>query len=148
MAGKSESAFNLRLVIRPRETCGTLRHSEHAHLLSNIEKPALPNLGSMFPFWIPTGDLVCQLEATSRKVACRLFVASLQSTSLFVSQAEGEGAPLARCTWAVPAQHGGHGPGGGESHTGLQSGRRSSAGRPGLGSIFFCRLAKALKQPH
>ncbi len=111
MAGKSESAFNLRLVIWPRETCGPLRHSEHARLLSNIEKLALPILGSMLPFWIPTGDLVCQLEATSKKVACRLFVASLQSTSLVVSQAEGEG-PAGRCTRAVPAQHGGHRPGG------------------------------------
>jgi hypothetical protein len=62
-------------------------------LLSNIEKLALPILCSMLPFWIPTGDLVCQLEATSRKVACRLFVASPQSTSFVVSQAEGEGAP-------------------------------------------------------
>jgi hypothetical protein len=42
----------------------TLRHSEHAHLPSNIEKLTLPILGSMFPFWIPTGDLVCQLEPT------------------------------------------------------------------------------------
>ena len=42
-----------------------LRHSEHAHLLSDIEKLTLPILGSMFPFWSPTGDLVCQLEATS-----------------------------------------------------------------------------------
>ena len=42
-----------------------LRHSEHAHLLSDIEKLSLPILGSLFPFWIPTGDLVCQLEATS-----------------------------------------------------------------------------------
>ncbi len=44
-----------------------LRHSEHAHLLSDIEKLTLPTgiLGSLFPFWSPTGDLVCQLEATS-----------------------------------------------------------------------------------
>jgi hypothetical protein len=46
-------------------TPNALRHSEHAHLLSDIEKLTLPILGSMFPFWIPTGDLVCQLEATS-----------------------------------------------------------------------------------
>ena len=37
-----------------------LRHYEHAHLLSNIEKPQLPILGSMFPFWNPTADLICQ----------------------------------------------------------------------------------------
>ena len=42
-----------------------LRHSEHAHLLSDIEKLTLPILGTMFPFWSPTEDLVCQLEATS-----------------------------------------------------------------------------------
>jgi hypothetical protein len=43
-----------------------LRHSKHAHLLSNIEKLTLRILGSLFrvPFWIPTGDLVCQLETT------------------------------------------------------------------------------------
>ena len=44
-----------------------LRHSEHAHLLSDIEKLTLPILGSVFPFWSPTGDLVCRLEPTSRK---------------------------------------------------------------------------------
>ncbi len=48
----------------------TLRHSEHAHLLSDIaaaEKLTLPIWGSLFPFWTrsPTGDLVCQLETTS-----------------------------------------------------------------------------------
>ena len=42
-----------------------LRHSEHAHLLSDIEKLTRPILGTMFPFWSPTEDLVCQLEATS-----------------------------------------------------------------------------------
>ncbi len=36
---------------------------EHAHLVSDIEK--LPIWGSLFPFWSPTGDLVCQLETTS-----------------------------------------------------------------------------------
>ena len=30
-----------------------LRHYELAHLLSNIEKPPLPILGSMLPFWNP-----------------------------------------------------------------------------------------------
>jgi hypothetical protein len=49
----------------PEQSHQPLRHSEHAHLLSNIEKPTLPIWGSLFPFWIPTGDLVCQLEATS-----------------------------------------------------------------------------------
>jgi hypothetical protein len=33
--------------------------------MSDIEKLTLPILGSLFPFWSPTGDLVCQLEATS-----------------------------------------------------------------------------------
>jgi hypothetical protein len=49
-----------------KDSDSTLRHSEHhdAHLLSNIEKLTLPILGSMFPFWIPTGYLVCQLETT------------------------------------------------------------------------------------
>ncbi len=95
-----------------------LRHSEHAaHLLSNIEKPALPILGSMFPFWIPTGDWVCQLEATSTQD-------SLSGVCCFPSidvlrhqpgprRVRGPRAPLARCTWVVPAQlqghhHGGH----------------------------------------
>ena len=43
----------------------SLRHSEHAHLLSDIEKLTLPILGSLFPFWSSTGDLVCRLEPTS-----------------------------------------------------------------------------------
>ncbi len=42
-----------------------LRYSEHAHLLSDIEKLTLPILGSLFPFWSPTGDSVCRLEPTS-----------------------------------------------------------------------------------
>ena len=50
-----------------------LRHYEHVHLLSNIEKLPLPILG-MLPFWNPTGDLVHQLEPTS---ASRLFVVPL-----------------------------------------------------------------------
>ena len=41
-----------RLHVRPSDT---LRHYEHAHLLSNIEKLPLPIWGSMFPFWNPTG---------------------------------------------------------------------------------------------
>ncbi len=61
----SESMKQTRLLPNnPREVT-PLRHSEHAHLLSDIEKLTLPILGSLFPFWIPTGDLVCQLEATS-----------------------------------------------------------------------------------
>ncbi len=48
---------------------GLALHSEHAHLLSDIERLPLPISGSLFPFWSPTGDLVrhwqCQLEATS-----------------------------------------------------------------------------------
>ena len=49
----------------PSRFNATLRHSEHAHLLSDIEKLTLPILGSLFPFWSPTGDLVCRLEPTS-----------------------------------------------------------------------------------
>ena len=56
---------NLRLGSMGAAPAGALRHSEHAHLLSDIEKLTLPILGTMFPFWSPTGDLVCQLEATS-----------------------------------------------------------------------------------
>ena len=69
-----------------------LRHSEHAHLLSNIEKLPLPILGSMFPFWNPTGVFL-QSVAHVEKDKPSLFVASLQSTSFVVSPAEGEGAP-------------------------------------------------------
>ncbi len=58
-----------------------LRHSEHAHPLSDIEKPALPILGSMFPFWNPTGDLVCQLEATSTSTLDSLSVVCSSSQS-------------------------------------------------------------------
>ncbi len=47
------------------DTPAALRHSEHAHLLSDIEKLTLPILGSLFPFWSPTEDLVCRLEPTS-----------------------------------------------------------------------------------
>ena len=69
-----------------------MRHSEHAHLLSNIEKLPLPILGSMFPFWNPTGVFL-QSVAHAEKDRPSLFVASLQSTSFVVSPAEGEGAP-------------------------------------------------------
>ena len=69
-----------------------MRHSEHAHLLSNIEKFPLPILGSMFPFWNPTGVFL-QSVAHVEKDKPSLFVASLQSTSFVVSPAEGEGAP-------------------------------------------------------
>jgi hypothetical protein len=69
-----------------------LRHNEHAHLLSNIEKLPLPILGSMFPFWNPTGVFL-QSAAHVEKDSLSLFVASLQSTSFVVSHAEGEGAP-------------------------------------------------------
>ena len=69
-----------------------MRHSEHAHLLSNIEKLPLPILGSMFPFWNPTGVFL-QSVAHVEKDKPSLFVASLQSTSFVVSPAEGEGAP-------------------------------------------------------
>ena len=110
-----------------------------------------------FPFWavcslsrwIPTGDLVSQLEPTSTRIAFRLFVASLQSTSFVVSQAEGEGAPGP----AGPVHLGRTGP------TGPRTGRRrttesrlarakdrgrchsvgvwvAGAGKPGVGLLF------------
>ena len=46
----------------------------------------------MFPFWIPTGDLVCQLETTKygQLVGCSLFLSINVPAS---SQAKGEGAP-------------------------------------------------------
>jgi hypothetical protein len=75
-----------------------LRHSEHAHLLSNIEKLTLPILGSMFPFWIPTGDLVCQLEATNWYLDSFSVVrCSSQSTFRRSSQAKDERAPGSSC---------------------------------------------------
>ncbi len=76
-----------------------MRHYEHAHLLSNIEKLPLPIWGSMFPFWnhrtqpeFSFGRLQPHVE-TFLKGQASLFVASLQSTSFGVSPAEGEGAP-------------------------------------------------------
>jgi len=69
-----------------------LRHHELAHLLSNIEKLPLPILGSMFPFWNPTGVFL-QSVAHVEKDILSLFVASSQFTFRRHSQAEGEGAP-------------------------------------------------------
>ena len=76
-------------VASPRQ--GSLRHYELARLLSNTEKLPLPILGQYVPFleqiwsvgWSPPVP----------RIAFRLFVASLQSTSFIVSPAEGEGAP-------------------------------------------------------
>jgi hypothetical protein len=74
----------------------TLRHSEHAHLLSNIEKLT----ESHFPFWA-----VCSLSGSQpeiwsvswnprvHRIACRLFVVPLNPTFRRTSQAEGERAP-------------------------------------------------------
>jgi hypothetical protein len=58
------SGIEVTHLVHAEYSLQTLRHSEHAHLLSNIEKLTLPIWGSMFPFWIPTGDLACQLETT------------------------------------------------------------------------------------
>ena len=44
-----------------------MRHYELAHLLSNIEKLPLPILGSMFPFWNPTGVFPRSVTPTRRK---------------------------------------------------------------------------------
>ncbi len=67
-----------------------LRRYEHAHLLSNIEKPPLPISGSGTKPEFPLGRLHLHVE----KDILSLFGASSQSpTSLVVtgSQAEGEG---------------------------------------------------------
>ncbi len=73
-----------------------MRHYEHAHLLSNIEK--LQSLHFPFGQYVPflgTQPEVyfLQLAAHVEKDRPSLFVASLQSTSFVVSPAEGEGAP-------------------------------------------------------
>ena len=78
-----------------------MRHSEHAHLLSNIEKLTLPILGSLFPFWSPTGDLVCRLEPTSTKDSLSVVCCSSQFNVLGVParrRVRGPRAPLARTT--------------------------------------------------
>ena len=79
-----------------------LRHYEQAHLLSNIEKLPLPILGSMFPFWSPTGVFL-QSVAHVEKDKPSLFVA-FPSIHVLRRQprrrARGPRAPLARSTWA------------------------------------------------
>ncbi len=89
-----------------------LRHSEHARLLSNIEKLTLPILGSMLPFWIPTGDLVCQLEATSTWDSLSVVCCSPQSTFRRPARrrVRGPRAPLARSTRANTARGRDRGP--------------------------------------
>ena len=80
---------------------------------SNIDKLTLPIWGSitgmMLPFWSPTGDLVCQLEAATRKESMSVFCCFLKSASFCVSQARRVRGPRAqpphRCTsnssWAI-----------------------------------------------
>ena len=79
-----------------------MRHYEHAHLLSNIEKLPLPILGSMFPFWSPTGVFL-QSVAHVEKDKPSLFVA-FPSIHVLRRQprrrARGPRAPLARSTRA------------------------------------------------
>jgi hypothetical protein len=67
-----------------------LRHSEHAHLLSNIEKLTLPILGSNVPFLDPN----------------RGFGVSQRSGVPARRRVRGPRAPLARATRANTAQHG------------------------------------------
>ena len=85
-----------------------LRHYEQAHLLSNIEKLPLPILGSMFPFWSPTGVFL-QSVAHVEKDKPSLFVA-FPSIHVLRRQprrrARGPRAPLARSTRANTAQDG------------------------------------------
>ena len=78
----------------------------------DIEKLTLPILpvGSLFPFWIPTGDLVCQfkLEATSTSdslsVVCFSFLSIQRSGVPARRRVSGPRAPLARSTRANTAR--------------------------------------------
>ncbi len=85
-----------------------MRHYEHAHLLSNIEKLPLPNWGSMFPFWNPTGGFFRSVAPTRRKgtslVVC-CFLSIPRSGVPARRRVRGPRAPLARSTRAVAAQH-------------------------------------------
>jgi hypothetical protein len=94
-----------RLHVRPSDT---LRHYEHAHLLSNIEKLPLPILGSMFPFWNPTGVFLRSV-ATTRRKGQALVVCCFPSIHVLRRQprrrVRGPRAPLARSTWVEAAQH-------------------------------------------
>ena len=85
-----------------------MRHHELAHLLSNIEKLPLPILGSMFPFWNPTGvflQSVAHVEKDKPSLFC-----CFPSIHLLRRQprrrARGPRAPLARSTRADTAQRG------------------------------------------
>ncbi len=70
-----------------------MRHYEHAYLLSNIEKLPLPILGSMFPFWNPTGVFL-QWAAHVEKDRPSLFVAfPFNPRPSSSAPPEGEGAP-------------------------------------------------------
>ncbi len=67
-----------------------MRHHELAHLLSNIEKLPLPILGSMFPFWNPTGVFprsvhVGRLHPHVERGILSLFLASSQFNVLRAS---------------------------------------------------------------
>jgi hypothetical protein len=92
--------------LRQLDSEAALRHSEHAHLLSDIEKLTLPILGSLFPFGSPTGDLVCRLEPTSTKDSLSVVRCLFPSITGNVlrrqprRRARGPRAPLARLTWA------------------------------------------------
>ena len=62
-----------------------MRLYEHAHLLSNIEKLPLPILGSMFPFWNPTGVFPRSVHPHVEKDILSLFLASSQFNVLRAS---------------------------------------------------------------
>ncbi len=115
--GQARACFSAEVMIGVQ--CQSLRHSEHAHLLSNIEKLTLPIFGRMLPsrFWSPTGDWSVSWKPPVHRilVAFRLFVASLhfnpRPSSSARRRVRGPRAPLC---WAASAQvHPGQvGPGG------------------------------------
>ena len=100
-----------RIITRATQwQCAALRHSEHVHLLSNIEnlpvKLRLPIMGSMLPFWKLTGTQqeISLVSWIHRQIGsfsvgpslspsrCQCFL-RLPFKFRRPSQAEGEGAP-------------------------------------------------------
>jgi hypothetical protein len=98
-----------RIITRATQwQCAALRHSEHVHLLSNIEnlpvKLRLPIMGSMLPFWKLTGTQqeISLVSWIHRQIGSFSVGPSPSRCQCFLrlpfkfrrpSQAEGEGAP-------------------------------------------------------
>ncbi len=91
-----------------RSPCASLSMPAYYRTSRSLHFPGPLAGGSMLPFWIPAGDSVCQLEPRppAHRTAFRLFVASPQSASFVVSQAEAEGGgPGPRAAGPVHSGH-------------------------------------------